>query len=474
MALKIRNLEHLDGKRVSQSTLTSQYPEVFVNRKKNTGEWIVTTDTDPVYGMHHIYLGGEHIAGGYGFATVKTRDDLCYIQETYNGIFNYFNQAYAYHNNAYQWLRQYAYDSYSYTITAINDNTYKNTTVNPNFNHIITANGITYTFVFNNGELSVYPYYDALWLDFGDNRYLNRLDDNVIVNNAYISNEYTKVSWPYLNIDFNIKVQNDYNNDEYVDNSLDAVVRPESGLDEDIETLNSFKLTSFQGNISQYYKSQINKELNSLNKNITLPVPYDKDVIIDIRYDILRQNTDNNKVEQTIINKPLTIKWLDPIYLTTVHKSFLFDEDNNLITNNEKLRNIFVKDKENPNTNAHFNNDSILVDFENIKEYKIIHEDKKEEYGHVNTHDSFNRDYNYYLVFAIPKVIANDFVFYMSNDVDIREHRPGGFIQINGMDNPIIHTHSKIEDVNIEYIYYYTNPQFFNKTIRIDLVKINK
>lgn len=153
---KLQTLEHLDGKQVRFSTITSQYPELFVKRKRNTGELIISTDTDTKYGMHHIYAGGEHIAGGYGFATVKMRNDLTYIQETYNGIFDYFNQAYTYHNNAYDYLSTYVKNSYAYIKQSIYDNSYKRIIVDEN-NNSIQVDKYTYILSAEFGKLALYP-----------------------------------------------------------------------------------------------------------------------------------------------------------------------------------------------------------------------------------------------------------------------------------------------------------------------------
>ena len=153
MSVKLQTLEHLDGKQVRFSTITSQYPELFVKRKRNVGELIISTDLDTRYGMHHIYAGGEHIASGYGFATVKTRNDLTYIQETYNGIFKYFNDAYTYHSNAYNWLTGYVINSYKFILNEIAYNSYKNVMVDEKNNSFI-INDTTYTLYAGNGTIS--------------------------------------------------------------------------------------------------------------------------------------------------------------------------------------------------------------------------------------------------------------------------------------------------------------------------------
>ena len=154
MAGKLKTLEHLDGKQVRFSTITSQYPELFVQRKRNTGELIITTDTDTKYGMHHIYAGGEHIAAGYGFASIKTRNDLTYVAETYTGTFKYFNDAYTYQTSAYNWAASYLLDSYSFSLKEINNNSYKNTKVSDT-SKPINVNGVSYTLFAKMGEISI-------------------------------------------------------------------------------------------------------------------------------------------------------------------------------------------------------------------------------------------------------------------------------------------------------------------------------
>ena len=151
---KLQTLEHLDGKQVRFSTITSQYPELFIKRKRNTGELIISTDTDSRYGMHHIYAGGEHIASGYGFANIKTRNDLTYIQESYTGIYNHFQSGYNFHNNAYKFITSYVYRSYDFLNNEIIKNSFKNISVDYNNNTIETDNSI-YTLSVQYGELSV-------------------------------------------------------------------------------------------------------------------------------------------------------------------------------------------------------------------------------------------------------------------------------------------------------------------------------
>ena len=151
----IHTLEHLDGKIVRYSTITTQYPDIFVQRKRNTGELIISTDTDPYNGMHHIYVGGEHIASGYGFATVKTRNDLTYIQETYNGVFNYLNNGYNYLDSAYTYMSDFNKKSYTYVLQSLLDNSYTNVSVNDKLNSITINDDISYVLTTSNGILSL-------------------------------------------------------------------------------------------------------------------------------------------------------------------------------------------------------------------------------------------------------------------------------------------------------------------------------
>ena len=144
----LQTLEHLDGKQVRFSTITTQYPELFVKRKRNTGELIISTDTNIKYGMHHIYAGGEHIASGYGFATVKTRDDLTYVQETYNTIFDYFNNGYQYLSTGYTYVSNFATASYTNLYDLIQKHSYTNISVDSKYNKIND-----YTLTVTNGTI---------------------------------------------------------------------------------------------------------------------------------------------------------------------------------------------------------------------------------------------------------------------------------------------------------------------------------
>lgn len=142
--LKIRSLEHIDGKPVRYSTITSQHPEIFVQRKANTGELIISTDTNNYYAMHHIYVGGEHIAGGYGFHTAKVAQDLTYIQETYTGVYNNISNSLNYLNNGYTYLRNHVSELNEDLNKKISANSFHNISVNQDNNTVRVNDSTTY------------------------------------------------------------------------------------------------------------------------------------------------------------------------------------------------------------------------------------------------------------------------------------------------------------------------------------------
>lgn len=149
-------LTHIGGKKITHSTLTSDQPQIVATRKRDTGEIIVTTDQYIDYGMHHIYIGGEHIAGGYGFPTLDIRNDLCYIRETYNDVYEYFDNAYTYQTNWNRRTESYYNAAYNYLKNQITYNSYKNVKIDENKNKIAFGD-ISYTVVANEGTISILP-----------------------------------------------------------------------------------------------------------------------------------------------------------------------------------------------------------------------------------------------------------------------------------------------------------------------------
>ena len=149
-------LTHIGGRKITHSTITSDTPQIIANRKRDTGEIIVTTDKYVEYGMHHIYIGGEHIAGGYGFPTLEIRDDLCYIRETYNDVYKYFDDAYTYQTQWNKDMRKDFDDACTYFNDQIKKNSYKNVCINQDKNRI-SIDGISYTLTAFEGTISVLP-----------------------------------------------------------------------------------------------------------------------------------------------------------------------------------------------------------------------------------------------------------------------------------------------------------------------------
>lgn len=313
MALKINNLEHLDGKSLRYSTITSQHPDIFINRKRNTGEFIITTDTNPKYGMHHIYVGGEHIAGGYGFALVSTRDDLCYVQETYNGTFKYFDDAYTYLLNAYGFTYNYAYDIAEQMHKMIISHSYTNTRVDENNNTIVLGD-TTYLFTFNSGVLYVNKNFKGnITLNNGNNVIaLNKLKQSKDINNEYYGCKTTlsivnSTGTQYL--PFNINNIKDFNieNRDYIDIDLERDIKQMTGLPPYIvNNTNAVKNLVLGG-----------KQQN----NIIIPVPLDKDISVSISYTlstpkkVIIQNNEEIITHDDIyvLSNILSIKWCYPI-----------------------------------------------------------------------------------------------------------------------------------------------------------------
>ena len=419
MAVKIKNLEHLDGKAVRYSTITSQFPNVFVQRKKNTGELIVTTDTDPEYGMHHIFTGGEHIAGGYGFATTNTRDDLCYVQETYRGTFKFFNDAYTYHTYAYNWSKTYLLKSYAYTLTSIYDNSYLRLTVDNTYNTVNISESIAYTLTFEEGVLHMkYNIIPKLTIvkSTGENI-------NTLVLNKHSKTNTTTNNLQYIN--YTVRLNFQQSAGEYLKLSTDSiksVILETSDGNREIYDNNRFNsVNSITDNVKQDLKG------NSLN-TFNVPIIYDKDTKLTIEYDIYNIKTD--EVVTTMTNS-INFVWVYPIYVVTT------DDVNNININNTE--------------NSSYN--KILVDYKNNKFIDNI----KVEVKPIN---------NRTRIFALlPK---EDYVkepkFYLSSDISKRGDLEGFMCPVSYITNftPSI-------DILKNYNYYCSSYYYMDKNIRLDI-----
>lgn len=350
MAKRLQTLEHLDGKQVQFSTITSQYPELFVQRKRNTGELIISTDTDMKYGMHHIYAGGEHIASGYGFATVKTRDDLTYIQETYTSTFQYFNTGYTYLSNAYSYLSNFVVNGYTYLSKSIIDNSFINTSVNTN-NNTVKVDDITYVFNFDNGVLNIVPSAD-IYIKFNANA-----SNTYCLPKNFVKKELEVTEVIYNNPNLTKIWYNPYFNDNNESSYCTFITVPiymgkyatgkfykffttdkQLNINGPINyqntiistTLNSYNwnYTSFTTYVNDQLKVQ--RENNSNSLNICIPIRYKVDTKINC-YIYNAENDAKYSIDGSggELSSTLTVKWVDEIMYGNT--SFLNEES---FTNN--------------------------------------------------------------------------------------------------------------------------------------------
>lgn len=405
MALNVTNLEHIDGKKVQHSTVTSQYPEIFVKRKRNTGELIVTTDTDQQYGMHHIYLGGEHIASGYGFAMSQTRNDLCYIQETYNAVFNYFNDAYTYHSSAYTWLNNFAVNAYTYTLQSLNDNSYYNVSVD-NTNNKLTTNNTTYVFTFNNGILNIQQ----------NNESIITIDEEeiVLINNTIIKDNVKDFVMYQLDINISDGMGvYDTLNTEHIQ-SINLI-----GVSENQDIYNT---KVFDNSLTlESVKTNIINELKYTN-TISIPLLNNIDTLFYIDYlDIHNNLVSTNKV---------MFRWITPIYIFTLPGTTEVTNDilDNIISDNHYLYKF--EDKQ---LSAVINKSQILNN-----DYLIV-----------------NNNYQFYYIYVCLPVQFVEPIFYLSTNIECKENNAGGMIEI--------------ENINNNYKIYRSDKQYTVKDIRIDI-----
>jgi len=437
MAKLLQTLEHLDGKQVRFSTITSQYPEIFVKRKKNTGELIISTDTDPKYGMHHIYAGGEHIASGYGFATVDTRNDLTYIQETYNGIFKYFNQAYTYHNNAYSYLSSYVINSYEYLKNQIFENSYKRILVDSNNNNI-KVNEYTYTLSAINGKLALYPDYTNFMQFNHDDIY------------------YLKKSFATYNAPSDIEP-------EYVKNiskdspshAIVPVTITRYRFSEDSQYEYTYEFFTSDNEISLYVgdtlwnSTTINNNISSTNfktnvpTTVHIPIRYNYDT--DIYCNITKTNNSYSQISNgvsyittysyTFESSRLKFRWIDGVIALNTDIAF-----NNL------------------NANHLTKATNIVTDISKLPEIKnVIIPTRTNTYTFV-----FVPNYGQ------PNIEPR---FYVSNDLSQKENNEGGFVYYDISYNERNNLKSVIR--NSYYNVYMSEYQTYPTTLRYDIDFVN-
>lgn len=410
MSVKLQTLEHLDGKQVRFSTITSQYPELFVKRKRNVGELIISTDLDTRYGMHHIYAGGEHIASGYGFATVKTRNDLTYIQETYNGIFKYFNDAYTYHSNAYNWLTGYVINSYQFILKEIAYNSYKNVMVDENDNSFI-INDTTYTLYAGNGTLSFKKDIDKfIRLTSPTNYYLQKtfLDFNKDkisdVKYNQIENKFVKyIAFAKLKIYIDRtaiggdpdKLYYRFVYDTGIDEKSQSLTAEQQNV---IELLNG-GITDDHGNkwtlhtIDDILHKLIRGKLDGFIQtiqDIEIPIVLGNNVTLTLYIYNSFEDYDDDK--SAIKSSEIRFKWVNPI----LYKNIVKQKTNQFIT-----------------SNAISQMNIILGDFTNSNSYI--------------TNTLFNVENNSYNCFLMDSSTRP--MFYISSDLKNRENNEGGMIK---------------------------------------------
>lgn len=384
----LQTLEHLDGKQVRFSTITTQYPELFVKRKRNTGELIISTDTNIKYGMHHIYAGGEHIASGYGFATVKTRDDLTYVQETYNTIFNYFNDGYQYLSTGYTYVSNFATASYTNLYDLIQKHSYTNISVDSKYNKIndytLTVTNGTIKAVLNPNEFLTFDHPTYTYLSTNFTKHLgNNANDSY--SNKYTCNE--KTGTYYANFPLKINIREHIPENTYfgfsINNCVDAV--------------------NTTDNIIRGVTYTINEVIDNNRKPTTLKESYyivDIPIIRNNKTTILGLNTyiiDIDKKENSISSSYIYIDYLDEILIGCC----------DTLLNTDMLLN---------NTDNYING------------YFISYNQSKNNIDD-NFSISITKTCNAYTYILLPHIQDNDNIpqFYVNSDISERGHNEGGF-----------------------------------------------
>ena len=407
----IHTLEHLDGKIVRYSTITTQYPDIFVQRKRNTGELIISTDTDPYNGMHHIYVGGEHIASGYGFATVKTRNDLTYIQETYNGVFNYLNNGYNYLDSAYTYMSDFNKKSYTYVLQSLLDNSYTNVSVNDKLNSITINDDISYVLSTSNVILSLETN-NKLTIDIYES-YINAIEDElkVIKNNnityTLLSNDFNDIfSKINTNVNigsltFNLVTKNvPFKTVPIIINFRNTninIIKINYNIYDSLNTIASNWVAGSTGNKNDFENSNyINDELLKDKDYFYIPVFKDGNNIYNSALNIQYKLSD----ESEIYTNTIFFKWITPTIIYNIQKNdsvtIPIIKENNII--NIDKNNSIIK--------------CLFIDNNNITDYTTL--------------NYYNTDYITYCF----KPINNDVNIYISNDVYKKANCQGGFTYI--------------------------------------------
>ena len=464
MSVKLQTLEHLDGKQVRFSTITSQYPEMFVKRKRNTGELIISTDLDPRYGMHHIYAGGEHIASGYGFATTKTRNDLTYIQETYTGLIKYFNDAYTYHTNAYNWLTGYVINSYKFILDEITYNSYKNITVDQSNNTFIIGE-TTYTLHAQNGTISFKKDIDNfIRLTSPENYYLQK--SFLKYNNAKYKNiryatttgEYNKAKYvAFANIEiyidrsaigldinklyyrFKYKHGINKNSPNLTQHEQEVLKLLNSGIWDGIY---SWTLDKMDDHLHDLISVRLdNKNYITIIKDISIPIVYGNDVELEL-YTYNSEEEYNNPDSTTNNHKTsIKFKWINPILYSNLKKN----------VNNK------------------------LIDKNSLSDMNIILDDyiiNKNPISNIQV-NTLNNSYNCVMT-QKANYSAIEPMFYISSDTKHRENNEGGMLLLsdsesNDLIDEILKEDNEFNEDIINYNIYISEIQNIETTLRFDI-----
>lgn len=466
MSVKLQTLEHLDGKQVRFSTITSQYPEMFVKRKRNTGELIISTDLDTRYGMHHIYAGGEHIASGYGFATTKTRNDLTYIQETYTGIIKYFNDAYTYHTNAYNWLTGYVINSYKFTVDEITDNSYKNVMIDQSNNTFIIGE-TTYTLHAQKGTISFKKdidnfirltspenyYLQKSFLKFNNGKYQN-------IRYAATTGEYNKAKYVAF---ANIEIYIDRSAIGFDINKLYYRFKYKHGIDK-----NSLNLTQHEqevlkllnngisdgmylwklNNMDEHLHDLISVSLNKNNNNyitviddISIPVVYGNDAELELYIYTSKEEYNNPNSITNERKSSIKFKWINPILYGNLKKN----------ASNKLIDKISLSDM------------NIILDDYIINKNPISN-------IQVNT---LNNSYNCVMI-QKANYSAIEPMFYISSDTKYRENNEGGMLLLsdnesNNLIDDILKEDTDFNEDIINYNIYISELQNIETKLRFDI-----
>lgn len=483
MANKLQSLEHIDGQLVKYSTITSQYPELFIQRKRNSGELIITTDVDSKYGMHHIYVGGEHIASGYGFANTKLRNDLTYVQETYTSVFNFFNSAYTYQLHSYTGTTTYITKVTDSIRKNIEENSYKLISVDKSKNKI-PVNGVEYYLSAHQGTLALST--DAAKFKAKNGTYIF-LSTNEISNVTPLKtnsdsafNQFNNPDGKYINsytdkTSYNSVMyakygtgNNDYNNNIYV-----FLCKFEFDINTNMN-LSNIHFSTNNTLLSSYYPIYCKSNYTTYYNNLNLAYEYwTQDNFHNLCYNQLTDNrfNRNDSSSKTIYfpiifykdNKQYNNDYSSDIIITVTITDNNVEEETHKIyfTLVEPISYVFKKNCYVVNTDISYNT-SIIQDF------------TKSNYNHLtftNT-EVFNEDNDVlsYTMLYIPDSLLQSYqpLFYISNDLDNQENNEGGMISyvlLTGQQN-ILNTTA--------YTSYISNRDILQQKLRYDIKFVAK